>query len=90
MTSVGQVVGDKWHQKQDNKTDLAAAEDDADHADAVDDDAVDDFNDADDSNDANHADAQIISGRQLGAKYFGTTGTRFWSQETQQMLIILC
>ena len=75
IISVGQVVGNKWHQKRDKKTDLAAAGDDADHADAA------DNADADDSNDADHADAQIISGRQLGAKYFGTTGTRFWSLE---------
>ena len=61
MISVGQVVGNKWHQKRDKKTDLAAAEDDA-------------F-------DSNDAGAQVISGHQLGAKYFGTTGTRFWSQE---------
>ena len=61
MISVGQVVGNKWHQKGDKKTDPAAAEDDA-------------F-------DSNDAGAQVISGHQLGAKYFGTTGTRFWSLE---------
>ena len=34
MISGGQVVWNKWHQKREEKTDLAAAQDEADHADA--------------------------------------------------------